>query len=69
MRYEYFWMNGMWMPPIVGLLIVISILYLIFGRKNHYTNNDVSALEILKKRYAKGDISKEEFHEMKKELE
>ncbi len=69
MGHEYFWMSGMWVFPSVGLLIVISILYLIFGRKHYYTNNDVSALEILKKRYAKGDISKEEFHEMKKELE
>ncbi len=69
MRHEYFWMSGMWMPPIVGLLIIISILYLIFGRKHYYANNDVSALEILKKRYVKGDISKEEFQEMKKELE
>jgi putative membrane protein len=66
---EYFLMGGMWLFPLLGLLVMISIIYLAFGRRHCSKNNDDSALEILKKRYAKGDISKEEFHQMKKELE
>ena len=68
---EYFWMNGMWLFPLLGLTFVISIIYLVFGKKSYdkdtKTNN--SALDILKKRLAKGEITKEEFNDIKKEIE
>jgi putative membrane protein len=35
---------------------------------NHHNSPD-TPLEIVKKRYAKGDISKEEFDEIKRDLE
>jgi putative membrane protein len=61
-------MGGMW---ILGLIfwililagIVLLIKYLWEGRGAHE-----SALEVLKKRYARGEISKEEFEEKKKDL-
>jgi putative membrane protein len=36
------------------------------GKREHMTNN---ALDILKERYAKGEISKEEFDKMKQDLQ
>ena len=65
------WMfGGMWMFPL-GVLIVIVILIYLFARKNDGNfslQKKESALDILKKRYAKGEITKEEFEQMKKDI-
>ncbi len=77
---EHFWYGGWWMfpmiMPIVFLIIAIIALYLIFGRGgfrppwwDRYPGSESeSALDILKKRYAKGELTKEEFEQMKKDL-
>ena len=49
-------------------LIVWLIVSLVRGARNQVDASSVSALEILKKRYAQGDISKEEFEEKQKDL-
>ncbi len=49
---------------IIGLVLLIKYLWESGGAKREQE----SALEILKKRYARGDISKEEFEEKKKDL-
>jgi putative membrane protein len=49
---------------IIGLVLLIKYLWESGGAKREQE----SALEILKKRYAKGEISKEEFEEKKKDL-
>ena len=63
--------GGFWMFPFFPIIVLVMILYLIFGR-NHGCwsgpNYSDSALEILNKRYVKGDITKDEFEEMKKDL-
>lgn len=64
-----------WLWGIVGMLfwivlLVALVLLIIWLYKNitgKATKND-SALEILKKRFAKGDITKKEFDELKKEV-
>jgi putative membrane protein len=82
--YSWPWEGPMWVfptiMPIIMLVIVIVGLYLIFGRggfcahwqePNRYSDLDrspESALEILKKRYAKGEITQEEFERMKQDI-
>jgi putative membrane protein len=57
---------GMWFIP---LLIILLIYFLV--KNNSQTKNGQNAespMEILKKRYAKGEITKEQFEEMKKDI-
>ena len=53
-----------WILVIIGLVLLIKYLWESGGAKREQE----SALEILKKRYARGEISKEEFEEKKKDL-
>ncbi len=53
-----------WILVIIGLVLLIRYLWESGGAKREQE----SALEILKKRYARGEISKEEFEEKKKDL-
>lgn len=60
---------------LVRSLVVIFIIFLlirwIFGTHRHWRHGDESktALDHLKERYAKGEITKKEYQEMKKDLE
>lgn len=51
-----------WLLILIGLILLIKYLWEGGARKEE------SALELLKKRYARGEISKEEFEEKKKDL-
>ncbi|MFK5882188.1 MAG: SHOCT domain-containing protein [Sulfurospirillum sp.] len=69
----YYGMGGgfMWLFPLIGLGIFLYVVYMIFNRtniNNNFGTKSESALEVLKKRYARGEISKEEFEDMKKSL-
>ncbi|GAB4535834.1 MAG: hypothetical protein Fur0020_03430 [Thermodesulfovibrionia bacterium] len=70
------WMNGwgygfggifmilFWVLVIVGIVYLVKLI--VGGTKTEERRED--AIEILKKRYARGEISKEEFEEKKKDL-
>lgn len=58
---------------IIGIIIVAVIIWVIARssrQKTHINNppNQKSALDILKERYAKGDIDKKEFEQRKNDL-
>ena len=57
----------LWSSAIIGLLILVATYFgLELLRKK---KSEKSPLEVLKERYAKGEISKEEFDAKKKDLE
>ena len=72
--------GGMWIFPMI-MFVVIICLFVMFGRGGcgiswkgsggHHREGgeSESSLEILKKRYAKGEITKGEFERMKKDIE
>ncbi len=79
MPHDYFWYWPMWLfpmfMPFFWLIVIGVVLYLIFGR-GHSPRicgpgpgpGEESPLDILKKRYAKGEITKEEFEQMKRDI-
>ena len=66
------WMVGGWIMMLVfwGLLIagVVILLRLLAGRNLLGPVSHDSAVEILRRRYAAGEINKEQFEEMKRTL-
>jgi putative membrane protein len=82
---EYFWMHGMWvfpvMMPVLMLVVLLVVVYLLFGRggfrppwqeRGHRHEDRLgseNALEILKQRYARGEITREEFQQMKNDIQ
>lgn len=67
--------GGMWFGWIFWLLIIGVIIWAVVTvvnnnnrRQQNYFPQKEDALEILKKRYAKGEITKEEFEQMKRDL-
>ncbi|NWG01286.1 MAG: SHOCT domain-containing protein [Syntrophaceae bacterium] len=65
---------GLIMMGIFWVLIIVAIIFLVrwlvvsSRSGSHGQETEETALEILKKRYARGEINKEEFEEKKKDL-
>jgi len=76
----YYWgphfFGWMWILPAVFLIVCLVFLFSFFfrgsgcwgGRHRHRHDNAESARDILDKRYAKGEIAKDQYEEMKRVL-
>lgn len=66
------WGWGMGFGWIIGLLILIAIIWIVVKSMNKNNRslkpNSKSPLDILKERYAQGEIDKQEFEERKRDL-
>ena len=56
-----------WVAVIIGIVFLVRWIAGFAKQKDQATKED-SALEILKKRYASGEINKEEFEQKKKDI-
>lgn len=63
---------GMDFGWLFGTIILVIIIWLVIRIINQNSNSGpahhISALDILKERYARGEISKEEFEEKKQQI-
>jgi len=63
---------GMGWGWIIGLIVLVLIVLIIVKavgqNKGTEQNSEKTPMEVLKERYAKGEIDKEEFEEKKKDL-
>jgi len=66
----HYWGMGWWW--IIVLFIIVAIVWMAIKTMNKNSNINTSSgkspLDILKERYARGEIGKEEFEERKKDL-
>jgi len=75
MHWNYPWMGfgfyslGGWFMMILLIIAIVVIIYLLLRDKGVRISSGKTPLDILKERYAKGEISKEEFDRMKKDLQ
>lgn len=73
MYMDYFDMGGMWMFPLLGFIVILIFIVIFLKSIGNNKNEDSiphseSALDILNKRYAKGEITKEQYDEIKRDL-
>ncbi len=78
---EHFGWGGMWIFPVMICIVMMIACFFFFSRcgfrppwmhssdrgQGGHTSSE-TPLDILKKRYASGEISKEEFEQMKKDI-
>ena len=75
------WGGGMWIFPFIGLFVFLFVIFFKFNRvftgsgpfcgwggQGGGSSGPQSPLDILKIRYAKGEITREEFERMKKDI-
>ncbi len=67
---RYFWGGGffMWIGTIIVLALLVFFGIRLFKMKGFDLGRKESPLDILKARYARGELTKEQFDAMKKDL-
>ena len=69
--YEGHWFGGsfMWLLWIFIIVAIVWALKAAIGQNNTQNTNEKSAMEILRQRYARGEIDQQEFEQKRKDLD
>jgi putative membrane protein len=69
--YSPVWLIGGGLRLLVFAAIVVAVVYVVraLARRGWHGPRGESAREILEKRYARGEITREQFEQMKRDLE
>ncbi len=64
----------MWLVPLLFLLVFVLMLFrgggcLMLGGRHRVSDREENAREILDRRYARGEIGRDEYQRMRKDLE
>lgn len=65
---DWWWGFGMMIFWVVVLIFITVIIVRFLSRDSNTHNNQNTPLEIAKSRYAKGEINKKEFEQLKNDL-
>ena len=63
--------GGFWVMPLVGFAVLV-VLFLVLGARGplgSFAGRGESPLSILKRRYARGELTREQFEEMRRDVE
>ena len=79
------WFGPWCLFPLIGLVLIIVVLFLVFGPRGPFAHfagrgwgdtasrsegrTGESPLDILKRRYAGGEITREQFEQMRRDIE
>jgi putative membrane protein len=70
------WFGPWFVFPIIGLVVMVVVLALMFGPRGPFAHfgprwgmGNESPLDILKRRYASGEITREQFEQMRRDIE
>ena len=66
------WMGGMWFFPLLfWILVIAGVVFIVrwMRERGQETVPHESALDVLKKRYANGEIDRDTFEQMKKDIQ
>ena len=66
------WGGGMWLGMVLFWGVIIAVIVLLarfLGSDAAARSGDKTPLQILKERYARGDIDKDEYEQKKRDLE
>ena len=68
-NWENWNMPMMWFVWIPLVILIVWLIMRLSNRESYSQNREESPMEILKKRYARGEVSEEEFQQQRKDLE